>query len=375
MMKTTIPLFRPHFPGETRLAIAKDIDSILRDGSLMLGAHNVALESALAMVAATDCAATVNSCTTALTLALDFLGTRGNDVLVPSASFITSVSSITFAGGRPVLVDSNPETLSFSLGDLRRKLTPQTRGLLWVHLTGAISAEADAIVDFARSHGLFIVEDCAHALGAEIGGRKAGSLGDAGCFSFYPTKIVTSGTGGAVVTSNRALDAYVRKMRLFGKRPDDGQVDALGNDWFLDEIRACVARHHLACVPQQAARRQAIADAFRDGLRGVPGITFPLVPEHSKPSYYQFPVFLSSRDDQQRAMVRLNDEFGIQCKKIYTPTHEELCFRQLDDGSLKKTADMLHRSLCLPIHAALSDADVASVIAAVRIVASDLGKS
>lgn len=361
-----IPLFRPSFPEVVRQAITQDIDSILRDGALMLGAHNTALEAALAETAATTCAATVNSCTTALTLALDFFGARGNEVLVPSASFITSVSSVLFAGGSPVLVDANPETLSFSLEDLRRKITPRTRGMLWVHLTGVISAEADDILEFAREHGLFVVEDCAHALGASYGGRKAGSLGDAGCFSFYPTKIVTSGTGGAVVTSNPGLDAHVRKMRLFGKRPGDGQVDALGNDWFLDEIRACVARHHLSCMPQQSARRDAIAHAFRKGLAGVPGIGFPRVPEQSRPSYYQFPVFLSSRELQQRVARRLNDEFGIQSKKIYTPTHEEVCFRHLDDGSLVNAADMLHRSLCLPVHATMSDEDVARVVSALR---------
>lgn len=372
-MKPMIPLFRPSFPDEIRQAIVKDIDSILRDGALMLGAHNTALEAALAETASTTCAATVNSCTTALTLALDFFGAKGNEVLVPSASFITSVSSIIFAGGKPVLVDANPETLSFSLEDLRRKITPRTRGILWVHLTGIISAEADAILEFAREHDLFVVEDCAHALGASFGGRKAGSLGEAGCFSFYPTKIVTSGTGGAVVTSNPELDAYVRKMRLFGKRPDNGQVDALGNDWFLDEIRACVARHHLACMPKQAARRDAIAATFREDLGRLPGVSFPRVPEQSKPSFYQFPVFLSSREAQLRVATRLSDEFGIQCKKIYTPTHEEVCFQHLNDGSFHNTADILHRSLCLPVHAAMSDADVARVVSAMRATASDLG--
>lgn len=361
-----IPLFRPSFPDVVRQAITQDIDLILRDGALMLGAHNSALETALGETAATTCAATVNSCTTALTLALDFLGAKGNEVLVPSASFITSVSSILFAGGTPVLVDANPETLSFSLEDLRRKITPRTRGMLWVHLTGVISAEADDILEFAREHGLFVVEDCAHALGASYGGRKAGSLGDAGCFSFYPTKIVTSGTGGAVVTSNPALDEHVRKMRLFGKRPDNGQVDALGNDWFLDEIRACVARHHLSCMPQQLARRDAIATVFRESLADVPGIAFPRVPKQSKPSHYQFPIFLATHELQRRVATRLNDEFGIQCKKIYTPTHEEVCFGYLDDGTLANAANMLHRSLCLPVHAAMSDDDVARVVTALR---------
>lgn len=358
----TIPLFRPTFPSATRAAILADIDRILESGALMPGPHNQALEAALRTMVGVEHAATVNSCTTALTVALSYLGVQGGEVLVSSAAFITSVSSIMFAGGTPVLVDINPRTLSFSLDDLRRKVTSKTRGLVWVHLTGVISPEAEQIMAFAGENRLFIVEDCAHALGASLGRYQAGAMGDAACFSFYPTKIVTSGTGGALVTRISALDAYARKMRVFGKDPRTNVVDALGNDWFLDEIRACVAEHHLRCLPEQAGRRQSIAARYNSAFSSLPGIELPDVPPYSRPSYYQYPVLLRDRACQEQVAQRLADLHGIQSKKIYLPTHEEACLKFLDDGTLRQSEETLHRSLCLPIHPAMSDLEVEKVI-------------
>ncbi len=356
-----IPLFKPHFPEPTRRAVTSDIDAILSTGKLMMGPHKDALEDGLRRACAREHAVSVNTCTTALTICLKHFGAEGGEILVPSGTFLTSVSSVLFAGGTPVLVDMNPETLSFDLADLRRKLTPRTKGLVWVHLTGVISPEYKEILAFAKENGLFVIEDCAHALGARVPEGPAGSLGDAGCLSFYPTKIVTSGTGGAIVTDDAALARFAVKMRLFCKDPETQAIDGLGNDWFLDEIRACVAQHQLALLDEQLARRRAVAAAYDAALAGTPGLRLLHLPQGNLSSYYQYPVFLDQGIDHAALTKALAANHGVQAKKIYVPTHEENCFRHLDDGSLGRTAATLHASLCLPVYVTMSDEEIRTV--------------
>jgi dTDP-4-amino-4,6-dideoxygalactose transaminase len=134
----------------------------------------------------------------------------------------------------------NPETFSFDLEDLARKLTPNTKGVIWVHMIGIISQEYQKIVNFCRDHELFLIEDCAHAHGAEIDGKMAGTLGDAGCFSFFPTKVLTTGTGGMITTNNAELMVYAKEVRLLGRHIETGEIVHKSNDWFMDEIRACI---------------------------------------------------------------------------------------------------------------------------------------
>ena len=183
----------------------------------MMGPWSERFERDFSRYVGTEYAISVNSCTTALTLCLSYLGAKDHEVLVPAASFVTDVSSPVFAGGSPVLVDIDPRTLAPSVDHLTRKMTSKTRGIIWVHLTGIISPSHEEIIDFAYQNDLFLLEDASHAHGASANGRLAGSFGDSACFSFYPTKIISTGTGGMITTNNADLATFVREMRLFGK--------------------------------------------------------------------------------------------------------------------------------------------------------------
>src|SRR5437773_3986059 len=266
-------LLKPFFPPDSRREILASIDAMLESGQLMLGEHSKNLEAAFAVHHGTRSAVATNSCTSALQICLMHYDVRGREVLVPSAGFITDISVIQWAGGTPILVDCDPATLAFDLDDLRRKVSPRTKGMIWVHLIGLISPAWKEIVAFAREHELFLIEDCAHAHGAEVDGRKAGSFGDVGCFSFYPTKVMTSGTGGILVTSDPALEKSAREIRLFGRENGTGGVVREGNDWFLDEIRACIAHSQLKDLEMFLARRREIAGLYHQKLWGVPGIS------------------------------------------------------------------------------------------------------
>ena len=200
-----------------------------------------------------------------------------------------------------------------------------------------------------------------------------GSLGDAGCFSFYPTKIITSGTGGMISTSDPGLEEYARQTRIFGKvleGGNKGEIIRFGNDWFLDEIRCCVAKHQLGLLDEILAGRRAVAARYRQALEGVPGISLLEQPQGLDFSYYQFPVFLdpgpdpaSRRDSLAKA---LKDKHGVEAKAIYKPTHRETAFRVYDNGSLSRTEDTLDRSLCLPVYLGMTDQEFETVVNGLR---------
>jgi dTDP-4-amino-4,6-dideoxygalactose transaminase len=351
-----IPFYKPAFSAAQRAGIAAGIDQALQSGQLMMGPWKDRFESLFRDLTGCEHAVSVNSATTALQIALQHYDVKGRDVLVPAGAFLTDVSSVLFAGGTPVLVDLDPETLSFDLKDLERRITPRARGIVWVHLTGIIAANWQDLLELARKHGLFVIEDAAHAHGAEIDGRPAGSLGHAGVFSFYPTKVVTSGTGGMLTTNDAELARYATEMRVFGKNAA-GDIVHLGNDWFLDEIRACVGYHHAAQLTEQLAARRRLAARYRERLANQPGMRLLDVGPSHLPSWYHFSVVLADPIDRPRLMAALKAD-GIATKVIYKPLHHERVFAHLDDGMLGRTEHILDRHLCLPIFPDLAEDDV-----------------
>lgn len=356
MTSRTIPFYKPAFSAAQRAGITGGIDAMLQNGQLMMGPWKDRFEGLFRNLTGCAHAVSVNSATTALQIALQHFGVEDREVLVPAGAFLTDVSSVLFAGGTPVLVDLDPETLSYDLDDLTSKITPRTRGIIWVHLTGVIASNWQKLSELARSRGLFLIEDAAHAHGSQIGGRRAGSLGDVGVFSFYPTKVVTSGTGGMLTTSDAALANYATQMRMFGKDPS-GEIVHLGNDWFLDEIRACVGYHHASELDSQLASRRNAARQYQQRLANQPGLRLLDIAADHQPSWYHFSVELAGGIDRQALMDALKTD-GIATKVIYKPLHREKVFRHLDTGALQVTERILDRHLCLPMYAGISAEDV-----------------
>ena len=278
----------------------------------MLGPYAKKLEQGFADQAGVPYGVSLNSGTTALTVALKYYSVEGGEVLVPSGAFVTDVSAVIFAGAKPVLVDMNPETLSFDLADLNRKVTDRTRAIIWVHLTGLITPEYQGILDLASRYKLPLIKDAAQAHGSRANGQVAGAFGDVGCFSFYPTKIITSGTGGMLTTRDRDLKRFAEEMRLFGKDSETGDVKMLGNDWFLDEIRACVAYNQLLELPDMVTQGRRLAARYRRNLLNAPGLRLLDERDGFEPSYYQFVIFLDPNVDSQPLISDLREKFGIE---------------------------------------------------------------
>ncbi len=358
-----IPLFKPYFSPSSQQNITNAVGEILQSGRLMMGPYKNNFEKLFAEKIGVPYATSVNSCTTALTICLKFFGVEGYDVLVPSGSFITSISSIMFAGGNPILVDMNPETLSFDLEDLKRKLTPKTKGIVWVHLSGAISEEYEQLLSFAKEKSLFVIEDAAHALGSSIDGKMAGSLADASCFSFFPTKIISSGTGGMIATKNEELKDYAECLRMFGKSGKTGQVEEIGNDWFLDEFRSSIGYYQLKELDENLKCRRKTAAYYQEKLSEFEQLKLR---ETNLPSYYQFSLFMKNQEQRDRVVKTLKENYEIQVRGIYLPCHMEKIFLHLDNNDLKKTEDTLLRSLCLPVFNSITEEEMDYVISAIK---------
>lgn len=303
-------------------------------------------------------ASAVNSCSTALTICLKYFDVNDREVLVPANSFVTCVSSVMFAGGRPVLVDINPYTLSFDIGDLKRKLTKKTKGVLWPHLLGVISKDYKGIIAFCHKNKLFLLEDCAQAHGAEIDNRKAGSLGDAACFSFYATKIIASGSGGLIVSNDKDLIGYANKMRLFGKDPQFGTLIDFGNDWILDEFRSVVAFRHFQEIDKNLVERRDIAGQYLKYLKNTAGISFLDYGKNANPAFYQFAVLLDSALNRGNVIKMLKEQYKVDARFLYVPIHKEGIFTRLDTHDLKKSEVAMSRLLCLPLHHLMTKEDV-----------------
>jgi perosamine synthetase len=271
-----------------------------------------------------------------------------------------------FAAGSPVLVDINPDTLSFDVADLKRKLTKKTRGVLWPHLLGVISRDYRDIVAFCRKNRLFILEDCAQAHGAQIDGKKAGSLGDAACFSFYATKIIAAGSGGLIASNNGGLIDYANKMRLFGKDPRSGRLVDFGNDWILDEFRSAVIFRHFQDIRGILAERRTIAGLYLNYLKTVDGISFLDYGRNANPAFYQFAVLLDRGLDRDKVIKALKERYKIDARPLYVPIHKEGIFARLDTHDLKKAEVKMRRLLCLPLHHFMTEADVKYVASALK---------
>jgi len=352
--ETNIPLARPWFPDAMRKNVTADIDTILDTGRLMMGPYKDRLECAFRDLTGAKYAISLNTATTGLQIALRYFECRGREVLVPAASFTSDVSAVLVEGATPVLVDIDPNTLAIDLDDLERKTTENTAGIIWVHLTGVISREHREIVDIAKRRGLFLVEDACHAHGAVADGQCAGSIGDVGVFSFYPTKIMTSGTGGMIVTDDAQLARFARELRLFGKDEESGDIVHLGNDWFLDEIRAAVACRQIERLEEHLVRRRAIALRYNHCLSNQPGLRLLDLPAGHEPAWYQYPIFLDDTVDHD-AVANALCGVGIEVKRIYKPVHYEPIFQSFGNNTLGNAERMLARSLCLPIFADLTD--------------------
>jgi len=324
------------------------INECLSHGDLIYRDQLRRFEENLAAFVGVRYAVGVNSGYHALHFALLGAGVgAGDEVITVAHTFVATISSIVHCGAMPVLVDVSPD-YTMDPGSLERALTPRTRAILCVHLNGRVCA-MDRILAIAERHHLAVIEDAAQSLGATYGGRRAGTLGLAGCFSFYPFKILGGfGDGGALTTNDEAVARMASLLRYNGEDRRTGEYHYHGYTALLDNVQAAVLDRKLLYLPAWIEHRRGIAERYRLGLEGISALALPHFDESRQQDVFQNYVIRLAERDRLREHLRRN---GVETllhwpKPVWE--HEGL---GLKDPSLNETERICREVLSLPMSA------------------------
>jgi perosamine synthetase len=353
LLQSDIRLARPDV-GEAELAA---IGAVLATGQLTMGPTVREFEALLAAACGAGHAVAVSSGTAALHLAVLALGIGpGDEVVVPAYTFPATANVVELAGGRAVLADVDPDTFNLDLGALERALSPRTKAVLAVHLFGRpLDWEA---LEAAVPEGVALVEDAAGALGARHRGRPCGSLGMLGCLSFHPRKIVTTGEGGAVTTSDDELAERVRSLRHHGWSPSDGYDDLphAGFNYRIPDVLCALGIPQLERLDDLLAAREHVAVGYEERLAGI--VETPSAAPDDRHGWQAYVVRLDRRDE---ALAGLRSQ-GIEAQIGTYALHRLSAYA--DQGAFPGADAAFERALALPFHTRLADADLDRVAAA-----------
>ena len=356
-MTATIPLSRPPVDDEIKQAVLAAVDS----RQWILGPQCRDFETELARYIGVRHAVLTNSGTAALWMAFRALGVKGGDeILVPAHTAFPTVEALCVAGATPVFVDVD-EWYGMDAADAAAKVTPRTVGIVPVHIYGQ-PVDVPAIRELARHFGCWMVEDCCQAHGAAWDGRRVGSFGRAGAFSFYPSKNLTvMGDGGVLVTDDDEIAARSRRLRDHGRVTKDVHAE-IGFNLRFNDLQAAIGRVLLRRLDAMNDRRRALAARYTAGLQGLP-LVLPSEREHAHHVYHLYVVRAEGRD---RLAAYLKDR-GIQTGIHYpVASHRQPALENVTPAALPRTERIVDEILTLPLSSGHTDEEIDRVVTAVR---------
>lgn len=368
-----IPVLQPSIGQEEIDAVSE----VLRSGWLGLGPKTAQFEAAFAAYTGSRFAVALNSGTAALHLALDVLGIGpGDEVIVPTITFISTVHAIRYVGATPVFADIEANSMNVCPADIAGKITPRTKAILVVHL-GGHPCDMEAIHALARQHGLHVVEDAAHACGAAYKGKRIGSVSDITCFSFHAVKNLTSGEGGAITCNSEWMDRKLREKRWVGISRDTWIrssnekvyawqyfVHEVGYKYHMNDLQAAIGLVQLGKLPQLNGRRQEIAQRYTRELSGLDWLQLPAEPAYGTSSWHLYQVRLADGQLRERLISHLQ-EVNIATGVHYYPCHLHPCYIHLK-AVVPRSLEVWKTILTLPIHPNITEADQDRIIARIK---------
>jgi perosamine synthetase len=360
-----ISVAQPKMAGNERKYVLDCLDTNWISSN---GKYIGAFEASFAEFCGVKHAIAASNGTTALHLALVALGLRpGDEVIVPTVTYIATANVVRYCGATPVLADVCAGTLNINPNDIERKITTRTRGIIPVHLYGH-PADMTAVSRVAKKHGLWVVEDAAEAHGAEVLGKKVGGLGACAAFSFFGNKIVTTGEGGMVTTDDDDLAAKLRLYRGQG-------MDLTRRYWFpvvgynyrMTNIQAAIGLAQMEVVDQALADREAIAAWYGQALAGLEEeLVLPEQAEWARSVFWMYTIFLNDGDAHRRdSVMRELDEMGIETRPVFYPLH---VLPPYEEATSYPVADAWSpRGINLPTHRDLNRDDVERIAQSLRL--------
>ena len=367
------------FPEPDRAEIAAAIVDLLSTGMLTLGPYTRQFEAAFAASHAAEQASAdeipqavaAASGTAALEIALRAVGVSGRDVVVPANTFYATAAAVLAAGGRPVFADVDAATFALSPSTVAAALTPATAAVVLVHIGGLIAPQADELVRLCEERGIVLIEDAAHAHGSTYDGRYAGSFGIAAAFSFYPTKVVTCGEGGMILTASGQLAAEARIYRDQGKASFGANHHVRhGYAWRMSEQNAVTGLVHLRRMIEFIDRRREVAARYDDALAGLDGLSALGEPDGCRGNIYKYIAVLPEGTNRVRFKQELADAHDVRLAgEVYDlPLHRQPVLAEFAGPPLPVAEQMCARHVCLPVHSDMHDDEIEQVLTAVTAV-------
>jgi len=364
-----IPAAKIYFPEEDRKEILSKIEEILISGQLTLGKYNREFEEEFAKYIGTKYAVAVNSGTSALEIILRALDIEGHSVVVPTNTFFATPASVIHAGGKVIFADIT-ENLCLDPESLERNIRGDTKAVIVVHIGGVVPPQIREIKEICERRGLYLIEDAAHAHGSALDGKKAGSFGIAAAFSFYPTKVMTSGEGGMITTDDERIYRRACILRDQGKASFGQNLHVeLGYNWRMSEIHAVLGLYQFRRLEEFIAQRRKVAGIYDEGLREIEGLRPLAIPPGVESNYYKYVAFLDRGIDRASLKRELREKYGVSLSgEVYEiPCHLQPIFKGLaEEGSLPVAEDLCRRMVCLPISAVMTDEEAHYVVDSLR---------
>ncbi len=360
-----LPVMEPTLGGNELKYVS---DCITSNWISSQGSYVRAFENEFANYSGSKCALTTTSGTTALHLALVALGIgAGDEVIVPDLTFGASANVVLHTGAKPVFVDVHPGHWTLDPDLLKAALTPRTKAVMPVHLYGH-PCDMDPIMDFAHKHGLFVVEDCAEALGARYMGQLVGTFGDVGCFSFFSNKVITTGEGGMVTTRDQQLYEKMMLLRDHGMRKNRRYWHELaGFNYRMTNLQAAVGLAQLEQIDSFLTARRKVAEQYSRCLSGVDGITLSPEMDWAKNIYWLYSILIDeavtgvTRDE----LIHLLEAEGVETRPFFYPLHSQPPFPDCDAEF--PVADRLAvKGISLPSSITLNSDEIERVCGCIR---------
>jgi perosamine synthetase len=364
-----IPLTKP-FTDDSEANAVRDV---LRSGWLAHGPNCQKLEEMFSDYIGVKHSVCVNSCTSALHLAVMSLGITG-EVIVPSFTFVATANAVVTAGAKPVFADITEDTCNIDPVDIEKKITPRTQAIIPVHYAGH-PADMDEIMRIAKKHKLFVIEDSAECIGGEFGGRRAGSIGDVGCFSFFPTKNMTTGEGGMVTTNNDSVTSKVKTLKAHGISTETHEREKKEKPWFraatmagfnfrMSDVCAAIGVEQMKKLEKMNSMRIESAGLLSELLEGS-GVESPVTRKGCRHVFQMYTIKLPSGSDRTKFINKLK-ELGVQASVHFDPPVHLQPYYESWKAKLPVTEDVYERIVTLPMYAGMSKDDVKKVAASVK---------